>query len=176
MPHEANGKARAEFYLIPSGKLLAGNYPAARDDEELRGKMRDFLRRGITAFVDLTEEGEAHPYQPFLEQEAGLLRMSVVHRRMPIPDNNAPSVAGMRAILDEIDGQIAAGRLVYVHCLFGLGRTATVFGCYLARHGLGGGDALKELVRLQQNTRFEGMTSPESQKQREMVANWPVGR
>ena len=141
----------------------------------MRGKLREFLGRGVAFFVDLTEEGEANPYEPFLHQEAGILHLNVEHWRMPVPDHDVPSVDGMRAILDEIDGQIAAGRLVYVHCLFGIGRTGTVFGCYLARHGLGGEAALKELARLQKNTQYEGMSSPESQKQRQMVMNWPVG-
>lgn len=44
-----------------------------------------------------------------------------------------PTVDQMRAILDAIDR--AAGSIVYVHCWGGHGRTGTVAGCYLVRHG-----------------------------------------
>lgn len=33
---------------------------------------------------------------------------------------------------------LAAGQTVYVHCYGGIGRTGTVVGCWLVRHGLSG--------------------------------------
>ena len=49
----------------------------------------------------------------------------------------------LKHILDEIDGAILNGKTVYVHCLGGIGRTGTVVGCYLVRHGIAaGGKAL----------------------------------
>jgi protein-tyrosine phosphatase len=164
-----------EFYEVAPGKLLAGNYPNAFTEEELRAKIRFFLQNGVTFFVDLTEEGEMLPYAPVLGQEADDLGITVEHQRMPVRDFDIPSINEMKQILDTIDAAVAAGHMVYVHCHFGLGRTGTVAGCYLVRHGLRGEQALAELVDLRLGTRFEGIASPVTAEQREMVKAWPVG-
>ena len=66
---------------------------------------------------------------------------------MPIPDTGNPKPAQVESILDTIDTAIAAGRRVYVHCWGGIGRTGTIVGCYLVRHGLTGDQALAEIAR-----------------------------
>jgi protein-tyrosine phosphatase len=164
-----------EFYEVAPGKLLAGNYPNAFTEAELRAKFRFFLQNAVTFFVDLTEEEEMYPYASLLSQEAGDLGITVEHQRMPIRDFDVPSIDEMKQILNTIDAAVAAGHMVYVHCHFGLGRTGTVAGCYLVRHGLQGDEALAVLVDLRLGTRFEGITSPVTAEQREMVKAWPVG-
>src|SRR6476661_8703202 len=57
-------------------------------------------------------------------------------QRFAIPDVSVPSEPLMRATLDHIDAELAANRGVYVHCFGGIGRTGTVIGCWLLRHGL----------------------------------------
>ena len=49
-----------------------------------------------------------------------------------------PGVGVMKRILDDVDEAIAGGGLTYVHCWGGIGRTGTVVGCWLVRHGLEG--------------------------------------
>jgi protein-tyrosine phosphatase len=164
-----------EFYVVQPGQLLAGNYPNASDDKGVRAKLRHLLEGGVTLFVDLTEEGELEPYTPLLEEEANALGITVEHRRMPIPDFDVPTVTEMEEILDTIDAALAAGHIVYVHCHFGLGRTGTVAGCYLVRHSIDGEQALAELARLRQGTRFQGMSSPVTHQQRQMVRDWSIG-
>jgi protein-tyrosine phosphatase len=176
MTDPSDQRLRPEFYSAQSGKLLAGNYPNAWDEDELRIKLQDLLKRGVTFFVDLTEEGEANSYKSLLKKEADILGRTVECQRMSIPDNEIPASVQMKVILDIIDSKLRSGHIVYVHCLLGVGRTGVVMGCYLARHGLGGAEALRELTRLQKGTQFEGMSSPASQKQREMVKSWPKGR
>jgi len=68
------------------------------------------------------------------------------------------------------------GHTVYVHCQGGMGRTGTVVGCYLVRHGMGGEDALEEIACLRRGTPREGKPSPFRKAQRQVVLNWPVGR
>ncbi len=55
------------------------------------------------------------------------------------------SPAHMVRILDLIDGELAAGRCVYVHCRAGIGRTGTTIGCHLIRSGLANEVALDRL-------------------------------
>ena len=49
------------YWIIPA-KLLAGEYPGARDSQEARQRLRKFLNAGVRHFIDLTEVGELEPY------------------------------------------------------------------------------------------------------------------
>ena len=75
--------------------------------------------------------------------------------------------------LDTIDAALAAGGTVYVHCYAGIGRTGTVVGCYLARHGMRGEEALAEIARLRADISDGWITSPETAAQRDRVREWP---
>ncbi len=158
-----------ETYWVEPGRLLAGPYPGSRIEARAEEKLNRFREAGITFFVDLTEEGEAPPYRHLL---LGWAR----HRRMPIPDFDVPAEAEMGRILDLVDRQLAEGDTVYVHCLGGVGRTGTVVGCYLVRHGLSGAEALRRVRSLRQVTSFPKSPSPETEAQRRMVRGWKVGQ
>jgi hypothetical protein len=156
-------------YWVKPGELLAGPYPGARSEDRARKKLQRFRAAGITSFVDLTEEGEMPAYRPLLMGWAG-------HSRMSIPDFDVVPEEEMRRILDLIDRQIFEGETVYVHCLGGQGRTGTVVGCYLVRHGMSGREALERVRALRQVTPFPKSPSPETQAQRRMVLGWKEGQ
>ena len=158
-----------DTYWVRPGRLLAGEYPGARESADAAAKVRGLIAAGVTAFVDLTEDGELLPY-------AHLLPPMVEHRRMPIRDVNVPTVPEMVRILDRLDEQLAAGHVVYVHCWGGVGRTGTVIGCFLARHGLSGVEALEEVRRLRRPSRKAWRDAPETREQRAMVRDWPMGQ
>ncbi len=157
-------------YWVTPGKLLAGPYPARMDQELTRERLAALLDAGVTVFVNLTERGERPDYLEPLEAEATRRGVLVQHHRLPIPDFDVPHDAHMVRILDTIDAAIAAGRTVYVHCMGGIGRTGTVVGCYLVRHGLVGDEALAEIARLLH------AGSPETETQRRMVRRWQAGQ
>ena len=62
-----------------------------------------------------------------------------------------PTIPHMTRILDEVDGALADGGSVYVHCWGGIGRTGTVVGCWLVRHGLDDGDAVARIAELRRD-------------------------
>jgi protein-tyrosine phosphatase len=163
------------YWVVPS-QLLAGEYPGARDAAAARRKLSLFLDGGFTFFLDLTEERELEPYAPMLLEEAAARHLAVEHCRMPIPDLSTPQPAEVTRILDTVDAAIAAARRVYVHCWGGIGRTGTIVGGYLVRHGLTGDQALAEIARRRQGTPDEYRVAPETHDQRERVRNWPQGR
>lgn len=156
-----------DSYWVEPGRLLAGEYPGAPDLDAAQDRLRRFLDAGITLFVDLTQAGECglKPYVP-------LLRGQAEHRRMPITDLSTPTAEEMTHILEAIDDALEAGQVVYVHCYGGIGRTGTVVGCYLVRHGLSGQEALTEIARLRRGTPDGWKDSPETPAQHEMVMGW----
>lgn len=166
-----------DSYWVVPGKLLAGEYPSAKKARIARRKLRRFLTCGVTFFLDLTEVGEYDliPYAPMLSEMAGAAGRTVEHRKMPIRDLRTPTPGEMESILDTIDGAIDAGHVVYVHCYGGIGRTGTVVGCYLVRHGMDGGKALRKIDQLRQSLPDGFRLSPETAAQTAMVWYWRKG-
>ena len=85
----------------------------------------------------------------------------------------------MVEILDAIDDDLAVGHNVYVHCWGGVGRTGTVVGCWLIRHGYAtAGDVLDVVSDLRIGDAGTGGTrmSPETLEQIDFVVGWEQGR
>jgi hypothetical protein len=155
-----------DAYLVTSG-LLAGAYPGHPDPAICADRLRRLSSAGVDAFVDLTEPGECEPYAHLLD--------GVRHERRPIADFGITTPDGYRAILDLVDGARDAGEGVYLHCFGGLGRTGTVVGCWLVRHGLGGGDPIARLAELRSGTADAWAASPQTEEQRRVVRGWRRG-
>lgn len=167
-----------ESYWVQPGQLLAGAYPMRMDEAEpaMRQRGQQFLAVGITSFVDLTEAHEREPYFPFLMAGVAEATRPPAYQRLSIRNWEVPPPAMMMRILDAIDTAVAGGQSVYVHCAGGIGRTGTVVGCYLVRHGMQGEAALAEIMRLRHAMPNGGDLSPRREPQRQMVRTWPVGR
>lgn len=147
-----------DSYWVRPG-FIAGRYPWSAN-----GDISTLLSAHVTLFLDLTEEGELDLYTP-------LLPVSVRHLRMPIGDFTVPTPDRMKEILNALDSALAGGRNVYLHCRGGLGRTGTVVGCFLVRHGMTGDQALAEIRRLRDSCGCDS-SSPETEAQRSMVRGW----
>jgi len=165
-----------ESYWVVPGRLLAGEYPGILFSPEItRKRVEAFLQAGFNTLIDLTCEGEAEDYRPVFREQAILFNVAVECQRFPIGDYGLPTLESMTAILDALDQARARGRKVYLHCYGGIGRTGTVVGCYLARHGLTGPDAIRQLAawwqQVPKSTRYP--PSPETVQQEQFVRNWP---
>lgn len=162
-------------YWVAPGELLAGEYPREIDDEASEAKVRALTDAGVTTFIDLTEEGERYgrPLKPYAH-----LAPETTHRRFPIVDMSTPaSPERVTAALDAIDRTIENGGIAYVHCLGGIGRTGTIIGCWLVRHGRTGDEALAHLATLwRSNPKSEREPrSPQTPDQCDYVRGWPLG-
>ena len=168
-------------YWVVRDRLAAGEYPGHWQPDKAAAKVGTLLDAGIDHFVDLTEEGECTsfglllPYSDDADAEARRRGLTACWERHPICDENVPcSPEEMTAILDAIDTALDDGKTVYVHCYGGIGRTGTVVGCWLVRHGSSGDEALDRVGEL-----FERMEkapyrsgSPETSEQEAYVRNW----
>jgi protein-tyrosine phosphatase len=157
---------------VSPNSLLAGEYPRTLDERTSKQKIAALIGAGIRSFIDLTEESEGlEPYEHLLACHSA---KGVTYQRFPIADVSVPaSRKDTAAILDAIDGPIRNRRIVYVHCLGGVGRTGVIVGCWLARHGYHGEAALTRLSELwKQCPKSARRPSPETQVQEQYIAAW----
>jgi ADP-ribosylglycohydrolase len=154
------------FWVQP-GRLLAGEYPGALTPELTRARLERLLESGINSFLDLTEPGERDSY-------ASALPRDIDYAQLPIVDHGVPERPAMVEILAYLCAALGAGRVVYLHCRAGIGRTTMVVGCLLAEQGRAGEEALLELNRLwQQSARaIQWSAVPETVEQADFVRHW----
>ena len=171
------------YWVVP-GKFLAGYYPGSRDSVTARAKLKNLLEHGIRHFINLMERDEDNfqgekfvPYEDQLQNMANEMNIPIELAHAPIRDMNIPPSAEMIRILDQIDWAMEQNPAVYLHCWGGRGRTGTVVGCYLARHGMAVGEAALDLLgELRQDDPISHLPSPETKIQADFVRTWPKGR
>lgn len=170
-------------YWVEPGRILAGFYPGDRDPAVASAKLSALLDCGVTDVFCLMEENEGdHAGRPFSEYQTELMRLArlrgteVRWNRFAIRDMGIPSIGEMSRTLDALDVAVRSG-CAYVHCWGGRGRTGTVVGCWLARHGIANGaQVIARLAELTAHEREYFPRIPEGPEQREFVRNWRVGQ
>ena len=155
------------YWVVP-GKLLAGEYPRNLDEPSSIEKLARLTEAGVSAFIDLTEDGG--PLKPY-----AYLLNGPSHERFGIKDQSVPVTDELtKQALDAIDRHLEAGETVYVHCWGGVGRTGTIIGCWLSRHHEPGQAALDKLQELwkQNPKRHRRPRSPENDLQDDYILTW----
>lgn len=170
------------YWVIP-GRLLAGNYPGDPDPSIQSIKLNGLLDVGVQLIINLLNPDEnGSNGKPFQSYEAEIKKLAqnrnqeIECKHFPIKDFSTPTPLQMRLILDTIDQGLANGKIVYVHCWGGLGRTGTVIGCFLSRHGLASGTGtITKIAELRQGMPGSEYNSPETTAQEVMMMSWVEG-
>lgn len=165
-------------WWVRPGQLLAGEYPGSLDVAKSAQKRQLLLESGVDSYVDLTEAGEQswggkrlEPYHEQLCADAdarGLARPTYV--RHAIPDTRIIEDDGYGRIVEYIRRELDSGRVVYVHCWGGKGRTGTVVGAWLIDdEGLDSPATLERIQELRRGSRKANDPAPESAEQRAVL-------
>lgn len=154
------------YWVVP-GRLLAGEYPGSSDERSSRARLESMVAVGLTRFIDLTTPADGlEPYEELLQE---ISRGKAQRQSFGIPDMDVPTDRHfMAGILDTIDTALENGHAVYVHCWGGIGRTGTVIGCWLKRHGR---HDLRELWKKNPKSRYYP-NSPQTDDQQAFIDGW----
>lgn len=170
------------YWVVP-GRLLAGCYPGSEDLIEQERNLKGLIQAGIRHVISLMKpqeygrsDGPFPPYVDHLETISETMKISVAFDQISIKDFSIPTERQMVRILNQIDLCIKYDKSVYLHCQGGKGRTGTVVGCYLVRHGFAAGnDVIEKIKELRKKTADFSDPSPETKAQIKMVINWKKG-
>ena len=131
MEKEKQHMVVSNFSWLIENQLAGVSYPRSEDAITLLEK------QGVKSLLSLTEE----PIPADL-----LARHEFRIEHLPVADFTAPTLNQVERAIAIIDGFLAQGLPVAVHCGAGLGRTGTILACYLVSQGSSAKDAI-ELVR-----------------------------
>jgi dual specificity MAP kinase phosphatase len=111
--------APPEIYSRITGQVHVGGQYTAAGWHRLQ-------RRGVTAVLNMRDE--------FDDAEAGIAPANYLY--LPTIDDTPPTIAQLSQGVRFIQAEIAAGGKVYVHCMLGVGRSATMVAAYLVATGM----------------------------------------
>lgn len=135
----APGPATASqgFSWIVPGELAAMPLPGRNRSLD---QDADFLEQeGVRVLVSLTEE---MPDGEVLESRA----IDQIH--IPVQDYTPPTLKQISDFVAAVDGFVAAGKPVGVHCTAGLGRSGTMAAAYLVAEGSTADEAIATIRQL----------------------------
>jgi atypical dual specificity phosphatase len=118
------------FSWMIENRLAGVSYPRSEDAIALLRKL------GVQALLNLSEE----PLPLDL-----LRKYQLRGEHLPLADFTAPTLEQVERALVIIDGFLAQGLTVAVHCGAGLGRTGTILACYLVSQGSSAKDATRQV-------------------------------
>ena len=186
VPETSDSGLPPTCWWIEEGKVLGGPFPGDKEGETAAERVGRLLDFGVSSFVDLMEDGETHwrtgevflPYDPVLRELSAERKIETDREQFYVEDVRVPeSPEHMRSVLKRIRKGVDEGKLVYVHCLGGHGRTGTAAGCWLLERGIAADvEEAMEIIRKARlhEERLCNHPSPETGEQRDFVEGWAI--
>ena len=150
-------------------------------DEKWRGQLMSHYDPGAEGRAEIVRYAVPDEHLPACPLEGSEAREAARGAHFAgegCPDcPNDRSRAETKEILDRIDSALEEGQNVYAHCWGGSGRTGTIVGCWIRRHGLAGADeVLDMLAKLRLGDRDGWMKpTPNTSAQAEFIVGWGEG-
>mmetsp|Transcript_127461 Transcript_127461/g.354847 ORF Transcript_127461/g.354847 Transcript_127461/m.354847 type:complete len:325 (-) Transcript_127461:58-1032(-) len=174
------GPTESSNWVIP-GMLMCGSYPGALEDRRNDQFLKRILSKGVDTFVCLQDELDndipedvwrsGMGLRPYFSDAQKLTRKELKWVQLPIVDGHiAPDevTAELVVLLAE---DMRAGRIIYLHCLGGHGRTGVI--CCIMLSYLYRITAVEAMKRIQayHDCRMDpqGAKSPQTVLQRDQV-------
>lgn len=146
------------------GKLAVAARP--RGGEWLEDEIRSWQRSGVNAVFSLLTVEEERDLD--ISREAAETRAhGMKYLSYPILDRQVPdSESNFATALEKLEGELAAGKNVIIHCRQGIGRTGLVAACLLLRKGIDPETAVRLL------SAARGLPVPETPEQRHWIDHY----
>jgi hypothetical protein len=152
VPQRSTGKEPTgivNFGWVDQGRVARGEQP--REDWGGYGELRE---AGVTCLLCLREAterenlvaGRPFPTYRVEEEEEQCRALGMRLRHVPFQDRAIPPVAGLVAALEAIEQEVAAGQVVYIHCMAGIGRTGLVAAFWRLAQGASGNEVADEFI------------------------------
>lgn len=155
---------RAQLYSIqglPAGRISIMARP--RGGDWLLDEIKALREAGVDVLVSLLTPGEVMEFD-LREEAESCRRQEVIYLSFPIPDRSIPPFsASTFTFLEQLKGQVSAGKHIAFHCRQGLGRAALIAASVLVLTGFSPGQTF-ELLSL-----ARGYPVPETEEQRAWV-------
>lgn len=140
----------ANFGWVAPGRLARGEQP--RQEWGGYEALRD---AGVTCLLSLREAeerrntvaGRPFPAYRAADEAAACLALGLRFRHLPFVDRTVPPAEDLAAALRLVEEELAAGQVVYVHCMAGIGRTGLVAALWLLMQGASGDAAAEHFAR-----------------------------
>jgi len=167
-------------WVIP-GHLMMGQYPGAFDDKKCDQLLKKVLSKGVDTFICLQEEIDNDipeevwrsgvGLRPYFRDAQRLSNKQLKYVQVPITDGCVASDDVTAEVVTGIVADILDGRIPYIHCWGGHGRTGT-FVCLILSYvyRISATEALKR-CQVYHDCRIEpgGAKSPQTVVQRDQV-------
>jgi protein tyrosine/serine phosphatase len=182
MPEFTSGHTSFRYWWVEQGKLCAGQTPVSFESYDSKQYLKHLIDMGMRTFISLQEEDEVSRkrfafYHDALERISEDMGIETSFIRLPAMDGSTLNDHQITLMLDLIDSSLKRNHPVYLHCLAGHGRTGTIVGCWLARHGITGKAALDKLIELRaEDPHFATRPCPQKPGQIAKVRGWQKGK
>jgi protein-tyrosine phosphatase len=154
---------QAEMYEIipcPQGRLAL--MPRPRGGEWLKSELASLKARGVTDVVSLLQPAEEIDLRLQAEEQF-CTELDLKFHRHPVKDHALPVQPAFNAFIDSLLPVLKSGGFIAIHCLAGIGRSATTAAALLLRLGL----PASEVIMLISNAR--GFDVPETEEQLKFI-------
>jgi protein-tyrosine phosphatase len=158
---------RAELYWIEAapGRHLAV-MPRPRAGDWLEDEVASWRQAGLDVIVSLLEPAEVAELG-LAGEEAACRAAGLEFLSFAIADRGVPASRERFAeLIARLEGLVGQGRRIGIHCRIGVGRSALVAACLLARLGLGPAEAFALVGRAR------GLSVPDTAEQVRWVEAW----